>query len=186
MIHKKMHCFERCQSTESMICDQGGSWNSFGNKKCKKVKRCFSRRASLCVPLPVDNKDCAPSQCIVIDIQDQQINQFDRFESSQHAGYFAGMTQGRTLDAFLQLWCSKHLCLLNQVVNDLYALRSCNVLRYFPRILPSVSSPILSRSYFSRRNSIFNLTLYREILLFPRLLAPSGKVNCTRNLENRK
>ena len=56
-----MHRFEWCQSTESMIGDQGGSRKSclkpgtvLGTKSVKKVKRCFSRRVSLCLPLPVD------------------------------------------------------------------------------------------------------------------------------------
>ena len=49
-----MHRFERCQSTESMIGDQGGFQEEppelgtvLGKKCALNVKRCFSRRVSL-------------------------------------------------------------------------------------------------------------------------------------------
>ena len=56
-----MHRFERCQSTESMIGDQGGSRKSrrsgtvLGTKSAKRSRRVFHDEHH-CLPLPVDNQ----------------------------------------------------------------------------------------------------------------------------------
>ena len=58
-----MHRFERCQSTESMIGDQGGSGKShvepgtvLGTKSAKRSRDVF-HDVRHCLPLLVDNKN---------------------------------------------------------------------------------------------------------------------------------